>query len=91
MTRLIDIIAKLSDMDREDVICVRPEWSAESEAGVFRFGADYRVPEEAARLGLKYFLEVDVARQVLEEFTNRPTATLAERCARLIDYAERDA
>lgn len=91
MHKLIDIVAKLHELDREDVIFVKPEWSANSEADVFRLTADCRVPEEVTRLGFKYFLEVDVARQVMDEFVNRPAATLKDRCERLIHYVTHDA
>lgn len=90
MTKLIDILAQIDDFDPEDVIFVKPEWSREAEAKVFRLTEDYRIPNEATSLGYKYFLEVDVVRQVLDEFKDRD-CTLDERCTRVIQYATYDA
>lgn len=91
MAKLLDLIAKIDQMDPEDVICAKPEWSPDSEATTFRLTEDYRVPEEARALGYEYFLEVDVIRQVLEEFHDRPHASLSEKCMRVIQYAIYDA
>ncbi|WP_437600224.1 hypothetical protein WMF28_01535 [Sorangium sp. So ce590] len=91
MAKLLDLIAKIDQMDREDMICVKPEWRPDSEASVFRPTEDYRVPDEAKVLGYEYFLEVDTIRQILEEFRSRPDASLNEKCERIIHYATYDA
>ncbi|WP_437718487.1 hypothetical protein WMF45_19885 [Sorangium sp. So ce448] len=91
MTSLLDLIAKIGQMDREDVIFVKPEWRPDSEASAFRLTEDYRVPDEARVLGYEYFLEVDTIQQILEEFRGRPDATLNEKCQRIIHYAMYDA
>jgi hypothetical protein len=91
MGRLIDLIANIAQMDAEDVIFAKREWQPESDAKVFRLTEDYRVPEEAKELGYEYFLEVDVIRQVLEEFRDRVDAPLEEKCRRVIHYALYDA
>ncbi|AUX38229.1 MULTISPECIES: hypothetical protein [Sorangium] len=91
MAKLLDLIAKIDQMDREDVIFVKPEWRPDSEASVFQLTEDYRVPEEARALGYEYFLEVDTIQQILEEFRSRPDASLNERCERIIHYATYDA
>ena len=91
MTTLLELITKIDQLDREDVICAKPVWRPDSEARVFRLTEDYRVPDEAKALGYDYFLEVDVIRQVLEEFGNRPDASLEEKCRRIIHYATYDA
>ena len=91
MGRLIDLIANIAQMDAEDVIFAKREWQPESDAKVFRLTEDCRVPEEAKELGYEYFLEVDVIRQVLEEFRDRVDAPLEEKCRRVIHYALYDA
>ena len=72
MNKLIELIADVDQLDAEDVIFVKPDWQPKSEAQVSRLTDDYRVPEEVTALGYEYFLEVDVIRQVLQEFTDRP-------------------
>ncbi len=51
------------------------------------------LPVGAQQLGLKYFLEVSIARQFLEDSAGNLGAqsTLHEKCARLIQYAINDA
>lgn len=91
MAKLIELIANVDQMDAEDVLFIKPDWQPESEARVFRLTDDYRAPDEAKALGYEYFLEVDVIRQVLEEFRNRADASLEEKCRRIIHYATYDA
>jgi len=51
------------------------------------------LPPDAKKLGLKYFLEVFLARDFLEGWIGSLTVkpTLQEKCKRLIQYAIRDA
>ncbi len=49
-------------------------------------------PEEPKRLGLKYFLEVHIAMDVLDDFIiEKLHATTRQKCERLIEYAIYDA
>ncbi|WP_437331460.1 DUF7716 domain-containing protein [Sorangium sp. So ce394] len=91
MAKLLDLIAKIDQLNREDVIFVKPEWHPDSEASASRLTEDYRVPEEVRALGYEYFLEVDTINQILEEFRSRPDASLNEKCERIIHYATYDA
>jgi hypothetical protein len=91
MAKLCELIADVDQMDPEDVICAKPEWGPDSEARLFRLTEDYRVPDEAKAQGHEYFLEVDVIRQVLEEFRGRPDSSIEEKCKRIIHYAKYDA
>lgn len=91
MATLIELIGNVDGMDPEDVICAKPEWRPESEARTFRLTEDLRVPEEAKAAGYESFLEVDIIRQVLEEFSETPGASLEEKCRRVIQYAICDA
>ncbi len=89
---LLTLVKKLNKLDEEDVIFAREKWTPESEAAVFRLTEDYKVPEEANRLGLKYFLEVHIALDVLDGFIRqKPHATTRQKCERLIKYAIYDA
>jgi hypothetical protein len=91
MAKLEELIAGLDNLDPEDVICAKREWRPDAEAQVVRLTEDGRVPEEVKALGYDYFLEVDVIRQVLEEFRERSGVPLEEKCRRIIDYAIYDA
>lgn len=91
MTTLIELIGQIDAMDAEDVIVAKPEWHRGSDARIVRLTDDYRVPEETTQLGYRYFLEVDVIRQVLGEFHGRFDVTLEEKCDRIIHYAVYDA
>ena len=84
MAKLCELIANVQKMDPEDVICAKPEWGPDSEARLFRFTEDYRVPDEAKAQGNEYFLEVDVIRQVLEAFRGRADSSIEEKCKRII-------
>lgn len=91
MTTLLEIIEHIHELDDEDVIFAKPDWTEHSEARIFRLTPDHRVPPEASALGFKYFLEVDVVRQVLEEFRNKFDASPLAKCHRVIHYAIFDA
>lgn len=91
MTKLCELIADIDQMDAEDVIFAKPAWHLDSEARVFQLDDDCRVPAEATSQGYEYFLEVDVIRQVLEEFRDRADASVVDKCNRVIHYAKFDA
>jgi hypothetical protein len=42
------------------------------------------LPKEAAERGLKYFLEVFIARAALDDWVTNAEPTLPEKCARII-------
>ena len=91
MTKLIELIANIDQMDAEDVIFAKRDWQPESEARVFKLTEDYRAPDEAQELGYEYLLELDVIRHVLEEFNDRADVSLEGKCRRVIHYAVYDA
>jgi hypothetical protein len=91
MPTIMDFINHIDDLDAEDVIFAKPDWHENAEARVFRLTEDFRAPPEAADLGFKYFLEVDVVHEVLEEFRNKPEVSLLTKCRRVIHYATYDA
>jgi len=91
MPTIIDLLREIDAFDPEDVIFAKPEWTQDSEARIFRLTSDFRAPPEAEALGYKYFLEVDVIRQVLEAFRGKPDVPLDVKCRRVIYYAKFDA
>jgi hypothetical protein len=91
MSTIIRILKRVDELDAEDVIFAKPEWGENAEARIFPLTNDHRAPIEAGAAGFKYFLEVDVVRQVLEEFRGKPNASLTTKCRRVIHYATFDA
>lgn len=92
-TRLGDLLDRLASLDEDATIYAAEPWTDESTAIVAIEPPAGDLPEEAARRGLKYFLEVHVARDVLAgwEATLSQPPTTQERRARLIRYAIHDA
>ncbi len=68
-------------------------WTADSQAIVAREPDNKGKPQEAQKLGLRYFLEVFIARDFLEGWAehldSRPT--VQEKVERVIQYAINDA
>jgi hypothetical protein len=93
MMKLIEAIRNLDALDDESTIYAAEPWAENSEAIVAREPESGRLPPEAERLGLKYFLEVFIARDFLEGWLSNLDArpTLQQKCARLIKYAATDA
>ncbi len=92
-TRLGDLLDRLASLDEDATIYAAEPWNDESTALVAIEPPTGDLPEEAARRGLKYFLEVHVAREVLSgwEASLSEPPTARERRARLIRYAMDDA
>lgn len=90
---LIEIIRDLEALDGESTIYAAAPWIENSNAIVASEAQGGGLPTEAAQLGLKYFLEVFIAREFLEDWSTSLQAepTLQEKCARLIQYAINDA
>ena len=90
--KLIDVIGCLGELDGESTIYAAMPWTQESEAIVAREPESTGVRVEAERLGMKYFLEVFVARDFIEDWRRgiEVPPTLSQMCARLIEYATAD-
>lgn len=84
---ILDQIDNLSD---DMCIFARQPWSLSSEAEIARLGNDFKTPQAIADKGLSYFLEVHVAKEVLEVFGNY-SASAEEKRRLLLFYAENDA
>lgn len=93
MMKLIEAIRDLDSLDEESTIYAAEPWTENSEAIVAREPEVRGLLSEAERLGLKYFLEVFIASEVLEGWMSNLDAqpTLQQKCARLIKYAITDA
>jgi hypothetical protein len=91
--KLHDVISRIDELDEDDTIFLRPPWTEDSPAMVAFESDDGGLPAEAEEHGLGYFVEVAIAREILEDWeATRPTPpTVSERCARLIQYAVTDA
>lgn len=83
----LDQVQKLQD---DEVIFAKKPWTLGSEAEVGPLDSDLRVPKVIVDRGFVYFLEANVAREVLEVFGDRES-TPDERRALLMYYAEHDA
>ena len=95
MQTLRDVVRWLEIADESELsmktICLRPPWIAESEARVVEVDEDGRVPPDTLSDGLKYFLESNVAQEVLDGLRNRRAISTEDACRLLLYYAENDA
>lgn len=91
--RLGDAIDRLHEFNSEDTIYASEPWTEHSDAMVAREPDQGGVPSEASDAGLRYFLEVSIAQEFLEDWfaslRERPTSSATLR--RVIDYAINDA
>ena len=91
--RLVDVIDKLPEFDSEDTIYALEPWTAESEAIVTREPAHGGLPQEALHAGMKYFLEISIAKDFVSDWGTssggQPDAWTV--CQRVIEYAINDA
>lgn len=90
---LLEAIRTLGTLDEQGTIYAAKPWTEDSQAIVVREPESGGLPTAAERLGLKYFLEVSIARDFLDDWLARGDArpTPKETCARLIRYAITDA
>jgi hypothetical protein len=90
---LLEAVDKLDSLNKASTIFAAEPWTANSQVIVATEPDSDGVPEEARKLGLKYFLEIFVAREFLEGWiaNKKPEPTVHEKCARLIKYAITDA
>lgn len=90
---LRDVITKLGAFDEADTTYLSEPWVEGSTAVVAREPDGGGLPPEAKALGLSYFIEVEIARNFLDDWiaTLPDSPTVGERCERLIQYAINDA
>lgn len=90
---LVEAVERLGEFDINDTIYAAVPWTEHSEVVVAPEPKPGSLPTEAAERGLKYFIEVNIAIDFLEDWIRslkRKPATL-EMCQRLIQYATSDA
>ena len=90
---LLEVVRTLGSLSEEDTIYAFAPWTETSEAIVAPEPDSRGGPSCVQEVGLKYFLEVFIAREFLEDWAGNvgKEPTLEERCARLIQYAIDDA
>jgi len=88
-----DVIGKLSEFDNEDTIYASEPWTEQSEAMVAREPDAGGLPSEVSDAGMKYFLEVSIAREFIEGWLASLDAPPmpSNLYRRVIDYAINDA
>ncbi|WP_081366953.1 hypothetical protein [Citrobacter freundii] len=93
MNVLIDVTKNISSYDEEMTIYARKPWTLSSEVVVAFESENGEPPENIKQLGLEYFLEVFLAKDLIETLrsSNKSVQGPNEICQRVIDYAINDA
>ena len=92
--RLIEIFEEAVEQGDDDTtFYVEWPWAPDAEAILVSPSPDTTEPVERDGRSYDYFLEVFIAREVIEDFaaTEGESASRLRRCKRLILYAETDA
>ena len=93
MMTLLIVVRDLDSLDDGSTIYASDPWTAHSQVVVAPELDSAGLPFDAQKLGLKYFLEVFLAKEFLESWVANLSreSTIDEKCARLIQYAVTDA
>jgi hypothetical protein len=93
VTTILSVIEQLESLEDELTVYAAEPWTAGSKAVVAREPGSGGLPAEAQTLGLKYFLEVAIARDFLKGWASSlgHEPSNQEQCDRLIQYAINDA
>jgi hypothetical protein len=86
--KLIQVIESVDDANEDETIYAVEPWSCDSEAAVALEPDDGGLPVAVANRGMRYFLEVSIAKEFLESLDQ---TTSQAKCERLIQYALTDA
>ena len=86
---LLEAVQSLDSLDNKGTIYAVEPWTASSKALVAE-EPEGGLPSAVQEQGMKYFLEVFIAREVLEDWLTDTVPTVADKCARLIQYAITD-
>lgn len=91
--KLKEVIQRLPDFDANDTIYVSEPWNANSAAIVATEPKAGGAPVEALEAGMKYFIEIDIAKNFIEEYISslNTNITQSDICERLIMYVVNDA
>ncbi len=88
--KLVEVLDSLDDLDEASCVFARKPWGLDALATIGSLTDDFRVPAKIANEGFEYFLEIHVAKELLEVLEDREP-TLQERRHLLLYYAENDA
>lgn len=90
---LFEAVEGLDSLDDDSTIYAAEPWTGTSHAITLSEPNERVRAQQAAKLGLRYFLEVSIAREFLDgwatNFAQPPSPQ--EKCLRLIKYATNDA
>jgi len=91
--KLIEVVNNLEKFDKESTIYASLPWNENSDAIVTQETSQGLAPNEINKAGLKYFIEVFIAIDFLEDWLSSLSSQPSEKekCKRLIDYAINDA
>ena len=83
---------KLYSLDSEKTIYAKKPWFPETKVELREEPESGLIPDDLARQGYEYFLEVFIAKEVIPDLSHvEPSLTLEQWCERLIYYAKNDA
>ena len=91
--KLLEVIQELDTFDNQGTIYAAKPWTENPEAMVMQESESGAPPSEAEKLGLKYFLEISIAHDFIQDWMAsldvEPSSL--QKCLRLIQYAVNDA
>jgi hypothetical protein len=92
-TSLKSLIDSIPSLDPEATIFAVEPWTHDTLATLIIEPPDVQLVETESRIGMKYFLEVTIAKELVQgwEKTLNGPPTSEERCDRVICYAVHDA
>lgn len=92
--RLIELLMQTEHWNDDVTVYVERPWSCDAEAILVSPAPNVTLPVERQGRAFDYFLETSVAREVMDGYATSDEgagASQAQRCERLIGYAENDA
>lgn len=88
--KLSEALDRIESLSETDVIFAKRPWHLDTAALIGQLDGELRTPREIADRSFEYFIDVPVAREVLDVLKNR-RATAEERRDLLLFYAQNDA
>jgi hypothetical protein len=85
--KLMEVVRRVHELDADQTIYAKKPWTPDSEAKLALEGAGQLMPVALAVEGYAYFLEVDIARDVIPSLSHVESPyTLEQWRMRLIGY-----
>jgi hypothetical protein len=93
VVKLLEVIENIEKFNLADTIYASEPWTEDSDSIVANEPPGGRPPLEAVNAGLKYFLEVSIAKDFIEDWSRTVSGTpnSSSICKRVIQYAINDA